>query len=139
MTNIYLNIYYIILSGAIGYIVGTMKSFREAKHRAYFEILPPILKLAYHPEAADEKAYCEALSKLWLYGSKKVALKMEDALEAIHRGKGNVTELLQKAVVEMRCDIQIATWQKLRPKDVNHLYTRIAGSGSCGSSDVSDM
>jgi hypothetical protein len=125
------NLFFIVLSGILGYIVGAIKSFREEKQKAYGEIIPPILKMAYNPQdSIDEKEYSKALSKLWLYGSKKVTQKMETALEIMHdHSKGDVTRALQEAVVEMRNDIQLFSFQRLRPEAVNHLYTRIAGGG----------
>lgn len=126
------NLFFVVLSGVIGYIVGAVKSFREEKQKAYGEIIAPILKMAYHPEdMIDEKEYSKALSKLWLYGSKKVTRKMEKALEVMHdHSKGDVTRALQEAVVEMRKDIQLFSLQSLKPEEVNHLYTRIGGSGA---------
>jgi hypothetical protein len=122
-----------VITGVIGYFIGTIKSFREEKQKAYGEILPPILKMAYNPQDnIDEKEFSKALSKLWLYGSKKVTRRMENALKVMHdHNKGDITDALQEAVVEMRSDLQIWPWQKLEPGDVNHLYTRIAkGNGS---------
>lgn len=123
-------LFLIILSGIIGYVVGTLKSFREAKQKAYGDIIPPILKMTYNPQGVeDEKEYSSALSKLWLYGSKKVTEKMEKALGIMHNpSTGDVTKSLQETVVEMRKDIQIFSWQKINPEDVGHLYTKIAGS-----------
>ena len=119
-----------IVSVIVGYVIGTMKSFREAKQKAYGELLPPIIKTAYNPQGDDEKEFNAAINKLWLYGSKSVALKMEHALKIMHDpSKGDVTKALQEAVVEMRKDIQLWLlwpWQKLNPKDVNHIYTIIA-------------
>ena len=125
------NLFFIVLSGVLGYIVGAIKSFREEKQKAYGEIIPPILKMAYNPQdTVDEKEYSKALSKLWLHGSKRVTEKMETALEIMHNpSKGDVTRALQEAVIEMRNDIQLSSLQRLRPDAVNHLYTRIAGAG----------
>ena len=119
----------VVLTGIIGYFIGTIKFFREEKHKAYGEMIPPILKMAYHPQdSKDEQEYSRALIKLWLYGSKKVALKMEEALKIMHDpAKGNVTRALQDVVAEARKDIQLWPWQRLNPEDINHLYTRIAG------------
>jgi hypothetical protein len=129
--NISWNLFFIILSGVVGYVVGAIKSFREEKQKAYGEIIAPILKMAYNPQdSIDEKEYSKALSKLWLYGSKGVTRKMEAALEIMHdHSKGDVTRALQEAVAEMRKDIQLSPFQKLKPHDVNHLYTKIAGLG----------
>lgn len=119
----------VLLTGVIGYFVGTIKYYREEKHKAYGEMIPPILKLAYHPEdSKDEQEYSKALIKLWLYGSKKVALKMEEALKIMHdSSRGNVTKALQDVVAAARRDIQLWPWQRLKPEEINHLYTRIAG------------
>ena len=76
----------VLVSGLVGYVFGVCKSFREAKQRAYQEILPPIIKMAYRSDQANEGDFCEALSKLWLYGSKRVTEKMEHALHvALYR------------------------------------------------------
>ncbi len=116
----------IIFSGVIGYFVGVAKAFREGKQKAYVELLPPILKMAYRSKEANEGEFSEALSKLWLYGSKKVAKKMDHALYIAHDPKrGDMTKALQEAIVEMRKDIQIFCWQRLKPEDVKHLFTRI--------------
>lgn len=128
VANISWNLFIILFSGIVGYIVGAVKSFREEKQKAYGEIIPPILKMAYNPQdTIDEKEYSKALSKLWLYGSKRVTRKMEKALKIMHNpSTGNVTKALQEAVIEMRRDIQLLPFQELKPEDVNHLYTRIA-------------
>ena len=39
----------------------------------------------------------------------------------------DITKALQEAIVEMRNDIQLWSCRKITPKDVNHLYSRIAG------------
>jgi hypothetical protein len=123
------SLFLIILSGVIGYIVGAMKSFREEKQKAYGELIAPILKMAYNPQdVKDEQEFSKALTKLWLYGSKRVTQKMEHAIEIMHNpSRGNITKAFQEAVVEMRKDIQLFTCQNIKPEDVNHLYTRIAG------------
>lgn len=135
--NISWNLFFIVLSGIIGYIVGTVKSFREEKQKAYGEIIPPILKMAYNPQdVKDEVEYCKALTRLWLYGSKEVIERMEYALKIIHNpSTGNVTKALQETVAEMRRDIQIFSWQKIRAEDVNHLYTRIVGMKTSNDKD----
>jgi cytochrome c oxidase subunit IV len=129
--NISWNLFFIIISAIIGYIVGTMKSFREEKQKAYGEIIPPIAKLAYHPQnTVDEKEYSKAVFKLWLFGSKKVASRVEEALQIIHDPKrGNEkTRALQEAIAEMRKDTQIWSWQQVKPEDVKHIYTVIVGA-----------
>jgi len=99
-------LFFAVLTGIIGYVVGTAKTFREEKQKAYGEILPPILKAAYNPESLDEKEFNKALCKLWLYGSKNVTRTMEHALEILHNpSKGNITRALQETIVAMRKDI----------------------------------
>jgi hypothetical protein len=124
--EIILMVIFVLFSGLVGYFVGTIKSFREEKQRAYAEILPPIVQMAYNPSKADEGEFNKALIKLWLYANKTVAKKMDSALSILHNpSRGNRTEVLQEIVVKMREDIQVLPWQKLKPKEVNHLYTRI--------------
>ena len=122
-----MNLLVVIISGIIGYLLGACKAFREAKQKAYQEILPPIIKMAYRSEDANEGEFCEAIFKLWLYGSKAVAKKVDNVVSIAHDHKrGNITEALQKAIVEMRKDIQILPWQKrLTPNEVKHIFTRI--------------
>lgn len=110
----------------VGYLLGAARAFREAKQKAYQEILAPIIKMAYRSQEANEGEFCEALSKLWLYGSKNVTKKMDDALSIAHDPRrGNISTALQAAIAEMRKDIQINPLQKLKPEQVNHIFTRI--------------
>ena len=54
---------------------------------------------------------------------------MYHAVSILHdHTRGNLTEALKEAIIEMRKDIQIWSWQKLKSDDVRHLYTRIAQS-----------
>jgi len=48
----------ILIGALIGYIIGTFKAFRESKQKAYQEILPPILKFAFHSNQTNEGEYC---------------------------------------------------------------------------------
>ncbi|MBM4278536.1 MAG: hypothetical protein FJ130_11760 [Deltaproteobacteria bacterium] len=47
--NIIIGMLSILFSGIVGYLVGSVKSFREEKQRAYGELLPPIVRMAYNP------------------------------------------------------------------------------------------
>jgi len=121
-----ISLFFIIFSGIVGYVVGALKSFREAKQKAYEEILPPILQMAYNPSKADEGEFGKALCKLWLYANKKIAKKMDNALYILHdRSRGDLPKTLQEVVADMRKDIQVMPWQKVKPEDVHHLYTQI--------------
>ena len=116
----------VLFSALVGYWAGTAKSFREQKQKAYAEILPPIIKMAYDPQPSDATEFSRALMKLWLYGSKKVTREMECAVSILHHPeRGSVTKAFQEAIVEMRADIQFWPWQKIKPEEVNHLYTSI--------------
>lgn len=119
-----------LITALAGYWIGSIKHFSEEKQKAYRELLPPIIKFAYDRKEGDEIEFHKALTKLWLYASKSVAQKMENALSIIHDG-GNPTPALQETIADMRKDIQrfpllpIWPWQKLEPKDINHIYTKI--------------
>ncbi len=121
------NVLIIILSSALGYIIGAVRSFRDQKQKAYTELLPAIIQMAYNPNQADEGAFSISLMKLWLYGSKRVAIQMEEAVSRLHHPERelSVTEALQDAIILMRRDIQVNPFQRLRRQDVNHLYTRV--------------
>ena len=115
-----------LITGLIGYFVGRCKAFREAKQKAYQEMLPPIIKMAFRSQQADEGQLCEALVKLWLYGSKTVTKKIDHALYIAHDPeRGNILKAFQEAVVEIRRDIQINPLQRLKPDEVQHIFTRI--------------
>lgn len=126
----------ILIAAMAGYIVGSFKAFREAKQKAYQELLPPILKLAFRSRDVNETEYCEALCKLWLYANKKVAKKMERALFIAHDPqRGNMIEALQEVIVEMRKDIQLFSFQRLKANEVQHLFTRIRNSSATEEED----
>lgn len=111
-----------LVSGIAAYWAGLAKAFRDAKQKAYSESLAPIIKMVYDKEIADKKEFNKAVALVWLYGSKNVALKMNDVASIINdpkRGKG--TEALQQLIVEMRKDIQLR--EDLKPDEVKHLYT----------------
>jgi len=116
----------VIFSALVGYRFATAKSFREEKQKAYSELLPSIVRMIYDPASFDETEFSKSLMKLWLYGSKRAARKMEQAVSIFHHpDKGNVTKALQEAIVEMRKDIQVWPWQRIKPNEVVHLYTKI--------------
>ena len=127
----------IILSGLIGYLLGYAKFFREEKQRAYTELFPVIAKVSYLG-VSDRTKEIEnelniALSKLWLYASRKVALKMSEALSIIDDPtRGNITECLQLAIIEMRRDMRfVGIWPfwpffpRLKPEDISHIQLQL--------------
>jgi len=116
-----------VLTAFAGYYAGRLKTFREGKQKAYEEIIPVVLKVAYHPESKDEVEFNKVLSKLWLYGSRGVALKMDYAISImINHSRGDLTAAFQEAVVEMRKDIQPPYARRVEPQEVKHIYSRIA-------------
>jgi hypothetical protein len=126
------------VSVLLGYLVGSAKFFRESKHKAYQELLPPMVRMVYNPESADEAVYNQALMKLWLYGKKGVAKKMDFAVACIlDPSRGDATKALQEAISKMRADIQLLWWQRIPPEDIEHLFLRIPArkAGASGQSN----
>ncbi len=93
----------------------------------YGEILPSLLKLMFHPEEAkDEAAFNTALSKVWLYSSREVALKVDTAVSyKLYPERGDFLEAMKSAIAEMRRDIQ-PWWRrskrKLADEEIKHFY-----------------
>lgn len=118
----------VILSAILGYLFARFRAFREEKQRAYSELLPIIVRMLYDPKPTIETDFSRSLMKLWLYANNRVAVKLDHAVGLFHKPekRGEVTKALQEAIVEMRRDIQIWPWQRLKPDDVRHLYTKIA-------------
>jgi hypothetical protein len=117
----------VILSAILGYLFAKFRAFREEKQKAYSELLPIIVTMLYDPQSAIESEFSRSLMKLWLYANKRVAKKLDHAIGLFHKPdkRNEVTKALQEAIVEMRKDIQIWPWQRLKPDDVRHLYTKI--------------
>ena len=114
-----------ILTGFLGFSLGSVRSFREQKHKVYRESLLPILQMIY-AEVKNEEAFNEALNRIWLYGNKRVANKVDHvAAIMIKPQRGNIADACQELIAEMRTDIQIFLWQKIEPKDIRHLYTKV--------------
>lgn len=119
----------IFFSGLLGYLTGAVKAFRDEKQKAYGELLPSIVRMAYNPSPDDEKDFNKALNKLWLYANREVAFKVDKVASILvdHR-RGNIAEAIQQAIVAMRKDIHHKwPFSKIRPDEVNHLYMRIGG------------
>jgi len=117
----------VLLSGIVGYAFGSVKTFREEKQKAYSEILPPIVRMAYEPTPDDQKEFNKALSKLWLYSSREVAFKVDKVVSIlVDPTRGEITKAIQEAVVVMRNDIYHKwPFAKIKPEEVKHLYMRI--------------
>ena len=114
----------VVLAAAIGYVVGAAKFFKEHQLKMYGEALPELLKGTFDPKNADEKFFNQSLSKIWLYASRDVALKVDVALSrAVDPSRGSFMDAMQSAIVAMRKDIQ--PWWRIRKRrmnenDVNH-------------------
>lgn len=119
----------ILFSALVGYLIGTVKSFRDEKQKAYGELLPLIVKMAYKPSPDDEKDFNKALNKLWLYANKEVAFKVDKVASIlVDPTRGNKVEAIQQAIVAMRKDIHHKwPFSKIKPDEVKHLYMRIGG------------
>lgn len=126
------NILLAIVVGIIGYAAGNMRAFRDAKQKAYENLVPTIIRFAYKNPLTeqDEVDFAIALAQLWLYANKKSALKMETAVSRIvDERRGNKTLALQEAICAMRNDVQyswIRRWTKLKCEQINHLYVPAA-------------
>jgi len=120
----------VFFTALVSYAFGRAKTFLEAKQRAYDEILPIILMVAYTEATGDQEELNKAVAKLWLYGNKKVAKKADRVLSIMVKPeRGDRTRALQEVIVEMRNDIQFFfVWQRLKPEEVNHLYMQIVST-----------
>jgi hypothetical protein len=106
-----------------GYVFGVIKRFGEEKQKVYQEILPIMQKAVYDKERPDKAELNKALGKAWLYASKEAAKKIDWVFSiTVKPERGNITDAMQEAIVEMRKDVQIWPWERLNPKDVKHLY-----------------
>ena len=120
-----------IIGAIIGFFLGQFKFFMEEKHRAYRELLPPILKAGYRPKEENEDDFNKALTKLWLYGNKEVTQKIDRAVSIMHDSqRGELTNAYQEAIIAMRKDLRMKwPFDRLKPDDVRHIYSKI-GEGS---------
>lgn len=118
-----------VITLIIGFYLGYGRFWKEQKHKAYKELLPPIIKMAYDRKRENEDDFNKAQSILWLYANKNVAIKMDTAISRIvNPDRGNVSEALKEAIVEMRKDLH--KWygrQSLKSADIKHLYSKVKG------------
>lgn len=116
----------IFFSAFAGYFLGAAKIFREQKLKAYEEILPPLIKVAFDPDISDQSDFNKALLLFWLFANRKVALKMDQALaKLVRKERDDASRELQEVIAEMRADIQLLRWQTIKPEEVKHFYTKI--------------
>ncbi len=98
-----------IITGAVGYFVGAAKTFREAKQNAYTEILPSVTGMVFEtsPTKKNEREFNQALSKVWLYRNREVAIKIDKVAEILaDRSRDDIVKASQEAVIAVRQDIQ---------------------------------
>jgi|GEM_PF-3504566 len=118
-----------IITGLVGYVLGRAKTFFEAKQKAYEQIVPTFLKAVFELEVEDKKELNEAMAKVWLYGSRGVALKMSQLKAYMNKpSRGDTLRSLQEFVISMRSDIQpfpYSIFKGIEPEEVTQLYTQI--------------
>jgi PII-like signaling protein len=113
-----------ILTGLLGFYLGRFKEFKENKHKAYSTILPIIIEVCYNHQNINESKYNQAIILSWLYSNKKVAKILDKIASIIVEPKrGDIVKETQNLIIEMRKDIQPFFWQRLKAKDVKHIYT----------------
>lgn len=122
-----------IITGAVGYFVGAAKTFREAKQNAYAKISPSVIRMVFEtaPTKKDESEFNQAPSKVWLYGNREVAIKIDRVAEILaDQSRDDIVKASQEAVIAVRQDIQ-EFWKfgshKIEPKEVKHHHMRIGG------------
>jgi len=123
-----------LITGIIGFIFGNIKFHREEKYRAYREFISPIVRFVFIRD--NEDAYNEAMQKLWVFASKKVAKKMDIvASRVIKPERGNVKEALQDLISEMRSDIQLWSWGRIKALEIRHIHTTVTKSSQSNNND----
>jgi hypothetical protein len=121
----------ILVSGLVGYFYGAAIAFRDQKLRAYEEILPIFIKVAFELSESDQPEFNKAVMKVWLFASKNVALKVDHALAVLIRPeRGDAKEALQDVISEMRADIQLNRFQRIKPSQVSHFYRNRSHPGN---------
>ena len=59
---------------------------------------------------------------MWLYFSKDAARKVDQAISiAVDPRRGDFTKAVQGALAEMRKDLQLFSWQRIEPDDIQHV------------------
>ena len=114
-----------IIMAVIGFILGNLKFYREEKYKAYREFLSPIVRFVFAKDNQDQ--YNEAMQKLWVFASKKVARKMDVvASRVIDSNRGDVIEALQDLISEMRTDIQPWSCSRIKAPEIRHIYAAVS-------------
>jgi hypothetical protein len=130
LLTVVLAIFIPVLTAVIGYFLGSVKFFREHQLKMYGDALPHIMKFSFDRQAGvDEKSFNAALQIMLLYASRNVVLKLDDAISIIiDPSRGNFITAMQKAIVEMRRDIQPwwrARKRMLRQDEIKHFYVKV--------------
>jgi len=120
--DVFATIIFALVTGIIGFVLGNIKFHREEKYKAYREFLSPIVRFVF--EKDNQHEYNEAQQKLWVFASKKVVKKMDIvAQRVIKPERGSVLEALQEMIAEMRNDIQLWRYSRIKPPEIAHFYT----------------
>ena len=121
-------------TGVVGFILGNIKFHREEKYKAYREFLSPIVRFVF--ERDNQDAYNEAQQKLWVFASRKVAIKMDIVASRVIKSKrGNPVKALQEMIAEMRNDIQPWSFCRIKPPEIAHIYTIVQKEGQTKIND----
>ena len=116
-----------IIGAIIGFFLGQFKFFMEEKHRAYRELLPPILKAGYRPKEENEDDFNKALAidtslveaysnRGWVYYNlEKYSLAMSDLNTAIKLEPASALAYYYRGLLylsEDRSDFAMADFKK---------------------------
>lgn len=138
--SILLNFFFAVIGVIIGYIFKSIAAFYENKKRAYSETISALARLMHNTTSnisSDE--YSKIICSLWLFGSRKICIKVDRVLGFMHkpnRDKRNrylkIMKLLKEITLDMRKDINPfckillkKTKCNLELDDFNHLYTNL--------------
>lgn len=114
-----------VMTGLLGFFLGTAKFFREEKHKAYREYLPSIIRMAYDPLPGNDEAFNRALAVFWLYGNKQVARKVDRIGSVmVDPSRGDIHQCIREAIIEIRRDLRLRYPDELSLEDIRHLYVK---------------
>ena len=98
-----------ILMALVGYWIGSAK-----------------LEATFDPSYKDSKSFNEALSRIWIYASRKVALKLDRALSRrVDQSRGDFMDAMKETIIAIRNDVQ-PLWKvrsrRISKEELKHFY-----------------